>query len=192
MLGTVPAALRAAVRCDDAPPRAFAARAAAPPVTENIDLYVTVACNDYPTLWSPDAPVTQRERQYRQAIEAAGDAGAFSAAGFSAAQRDGGDICLGWPATTRDDHAAQPLPDVPVLVLSGDLDAITPDANGERVAKKFPRATFVSVPNVGHVPDLVPGGCVAGLVRTFLRTGNPGATDCVRSIPPIPVTPVTD
>lgn len=55
VLGTVPAALRAAVRGDDAPLRAFAARAAASPVTENIDLYVTVACNDYPTLWSPDA-----------------------------------------------------------------------------------------------------------------------------------------
>ncbi|MBF6177151.1 alpha/beta fold hydrolase [Nocardia otitidiscaviarum] len=192
VLGTVPAALRAAVRGDDAPLRAFAVRAATAPVMENIDLYLAVACNDYPTIWSPDAPVAEREQQYRRAVAAAEEAGAFSAAGFSAAQRDGGDICLGWPATTRIDHAAQPLPDVPVLVLSGDLDAITPDANGVRVAAKFPRATFVSVPNVGHVPDLVPGGCVSGLVTTFLRTGTPGATDCVRSIAPIPVTPVTD
>ncbi|MFI6869507.1 alpha/beta hydrolase [Nocardia sp. NPDC050406] len=192
MLGTVPAALHAAVRGDDAPLRDFATRAAAVPVTENIDLYVTVACNDYPTLWNPNSPMPQREQQYRAAIDAAGETGAFSAGGFSAAQRDGGDVCLGWPATTRNDYASQPLPDVPVLVLSGDLDAITPDLNGQRAASRFPHARFVSVPNVGHVPDLAPGGCVTGIVTNFLRTGDPGATDCVRTVPPIPVTPVTN
>ncbi|MEU8898908.1 alpha/beta fold hydrolase [Nocardia sp. NPDC048505] len=192
LLGTIPAALRAAVRGDDGPLREFALRAAAQAPTENIDLYVTVACNDYPTIWSPQAAPEQREQQYRRAIEAAGPSGAFSAAGFSAAQRDGGDLCLGWPATTRIDYASRPLPEVPVLVLSGDLDAITPDANGLRVAERFRHATFVSVPNVGHVPDLAPGGCVTGIVTSFLRTGEPGPTECVRSLPPIPVTPVSN
>ncbi|MFI9505602.1 alpha/beta hydrolase [Nocardia sp. NPDC052566] len=194
LLGTVPAALHAAVRGDDAPLRAFAAAAAGQPTFENIDLYMTVACNDYSSLWSPEADTPTREQQYRQAIDRAGSLGAFSAEGFSAAQRDGGDACLGWPANglVRPAQMTAALPDVPVLVLSGDLDAITPDANGKLAAKRFPHATFVSVPNTGHVPDMAPGGCVTDLITRFVRTGDPGPTDCVATIPPIAVTPVTN
>lgn len=191
-LGMLPAALHAAVRGDDMPLRDFAARAGGEPATEKIDLYLTVACNDYPTLWSRQAPVPERAQQYRQVVETAGDTGAFSAAGFNGGIRDGGDACLRWPAFTEA-HAAPArgaLPDVPVLVLSGDLDAITPDANGQRVAAMFPRATFLSVPNTGHIPDLEPSGCVVGIVDHFVRTGTPGSTDCVAAVPPIQVTPV--
>ncbi|WP_040740449.1 alpha/beta hydrolase, partial [Nocardia tenerifensis] len=143
--------------------------------------------------WSRDAAVPERVRQYRAGLAAGAPdgLGAFSAEGFSAGQRDGGDACLRWPGLTRSHQPQrQALPDVPVLVLSGDLDAITPDANGQRVAAGFPRATFVSVPNTGHVPDLEPSGCIADLVTRFVRTGSPGPTSCVEAIPPIAVTPV--
>ncbi|ASF12296.1 hypothetical protein NBRGN_073_00200 [Nocardia brasiliensis NBRC 14402] len=191
-LGTLPAALHAAVRGDDTPLRQFAARAGGEPATENIDLFLTVACNDYPTLWSRQASLPERDQQYRHSVEAAGRTGAFSAAGFSGGMRDGGNACLRWPAVTEA-HTAPArgtLPDVPVLVLSGDLDAITPDANGQRVAAMFPRATFLSVPNTGHIPDLEPSGCVVGIVDHFVRTGTTGSTDCVGTVPPIQVTPV--
>lgn len=189
LLGNAPAMLREAVRGNDVPLKEWAMAAGAPEPFENIDLYMTVACNDYPTLWSTDATVPQREQQYREALDRAGEVGAFSAAGFSGAQRDGGDACIRWPGhdLVRPHQVTTALPDVPVLVLSGDLDAITPDANGLRAAARFPHATFISVPNTGHVPDMEPTGCVVGIITQFLRTGDPGATDCVASVPPIAV-----
>ncbi|MEV6276276.1 alpha/beta fold hydrolase [Nocardia sp. NPDC051832] len=196
-LGSLPAALRSAVRGNDEPLREFVRAATADPGYENIDLYLAVACNDYRPLWSPEATVPQRERQYRDALtqHAPDGLGAFSAEGFAAAQRDGGDACLRWPGIAgheRPDQMRAPMPDVPVLVLSGDLDAITPDANGKLAAARFPRSTFVSVPNTGHVPDLEPTGCVTGLITTFVRTGDPGPTGCVAAVPPIAVAPVTN
>ncbi|TLF76807.1 alpha/beta fold hydrolase [Nocardia cyriacigeorgica] len=192
-LGSLPAALHAAAAGDDTGLRHFAEHAVGAPPTENIDLYMTVACNDYPTVWSRAATVTERERQYRRALDAAEpSASAFSLAGFNAAVRDGGDACIRWPNITAA-HPARPsgaLPNVPVLVLSGDLDAITPDAHGEQVAARFADATFLSVPNTGHVPDLEPSGCVTGIVDRFIRTGTTGPTTCVESIPPIAVDPV--
>lgn len=196
-LGMLPAALHDAARGDDAALRAFVTAATAEPGYENIDAYMAVACNDYAQLWSLDASLPQREEQYREALtrNAPTGLGAFSAEGFGAAQRDGGDACIQWPGVKdhqRPDQVRDPLPDVPVLVLSGDLDAITPDANGKLVAARFPRATFLSVPNTGHVPDLEPSGCVVGIVGEFIRTGAPGSTDCVQAIAPIAVAPVTN
>ncbi|UFS99547.1 alpha/beta fold hydrolase [Nocardia huaxiensis] len=194
LLGTMPAALHAAARGDDTLLREWTVQAAAAPNYENIDLYMTVTCNDYATLWSPEATGPQREQQYRAALDQVGTVGAFSAEGFSGAQRDGGDACLGWPATTAERPAQirAALPNVPVLVMSGDLDAITPDANGVRVAAKFANATFVSVPNTGHVPEMEPSGCAAGIIGAFVRTGATGPLDCVAAVPPIAVAPVTN
>ncbi|WP_280472579.1 alpha/beta fold hydrolase [Nocardia cyriacigeorgica] len=194
LLGSLPAALHAAAAGDDTGLRHFAERAVGAPPTENIDLYITVACNDYPTVWSRAATVTERERQYRQTLAAAAPSAdsAFSLPGFNAAVRDGGDACIGWPNITAPQpvRAKGALPNVPALVLSGDLDAISPDAHGEQVAARFADATFVSVPNTGHVPDLEPSGCVTGIVDRFIRTGTTGSTTCVESVPPIVVEPV--
>ncbi|MEV6767502.1 alpha/beta fold hydrolase [Nocardia sp. NPDC051030] len=195
--GMLPAALHSAVRGDDGPLREFVTRSTAEPGYENINAYLAVACNDYQTLWSLDATLPQREQQYRDALAklAPTGLGAFSAEGFGAAQRDGGESCIRWPGLEdhqRPDQMRDALPDVPVLVLSGDLDAITPDVNGKLAAARFPHATFISVPNTGHVPDLEPSGCIAGIVDRFIRTGEAGSTACVAAIPPIAVTPVTN
>ncbi len=192
-LGTLPAALHAAVAGDDAPLRAFANRITAATPYEKIGAYIAVTCNDYPQFWSPEATVPQREQQYHQALAAVPELGAFSSEGFAEAQRDHGNVCLRWPggSNPRPDQMREPMPNVPVLVLSGDLDAVTPDANGKLAAARFPRSIFLSVPNTGHVPDLEPSGCVVGLVSEFVRTGALASTDCVAAIPPIAVTPVS-
>ncbi|MBF6331122.1 alpha/beta fold hydrolase [Nocardia transvalensis] len=192
-LGMLPAALHAAVAGDDGPLREFTARVVSPEAYEKIGAYIAVTCNDYPQFWSPEATVPQREQQYRQALAQVPGLGAFSSEGFAAAQRDHGDVCLHWTSASnpRPDQMREPLPNVPVLVLSGDLDAVTPDVNGKLAAARFPRATFISVPNTGHVPDLEPSGCVVGLVNEFVRTGAVSSTACVQAIPPIAVMPVS-
>jgi pimeloyl-ACP methyl ester carboxylesterase len=196
-LGRLPAALHAAAHGDDTALRGVLRDIAATDGDSDDvdDLYVTVVCNDYLTLWSPDAATAERETAYRRALAASGPLGSFSAQGFADAQHDGGDVCLRWPAAphhVRPDEVGLHLPAVPVLVLSGDLDAITPDANGRAAAAQFPDAVFVEVPNVGHTPDSEPSGCVAGVVEEFIRTGAPGAsTACLSDVPPIRVEPVT-
>jgi pimeloyl-ACP methyl ester carboxylesterase len=195
-LGRLPAALHAAAHGDDAALRRVIADIAAPdPDSEDDDdLYVAVACNDYLTLWSADADIATREAQYHHALNATGELGSFSAEGFADAQHDGGDICIRWPKDAhhqRPDQASTPFPSAPVLVLSGDLDAITPDANGLLASRQFPHSTYLEVPNLGHTPDNEPSGCVAGIIEAFLRTGAPpSSTHCLDDIPPIKVEPV--
>lgn len=197
-LGRLPAALHASAGGDDAPLLGVLSDIVAADrdsdADDDDDLYVTVACNDYLTLWSPHDDGPARDAAYHRALSAAGDLGSFSAQGFADAQHDGGDVCIRWPAPPQDqrpDEASQPLPAVPVLVLSGDLDAVTPDVNGRLAARQYPRGTFVDVPNLGHTPDNEPSGCVADIVERFLRTGAAGtSTDCLADIAPIKVTPV--
>ncbi|WP_234807862.1 alpha/beta fold hydrolase [Mycolicibacterium bacteremicum] len=195
-LGQLPAALHSFVGGDDGPLRDVIDDIGLPGYTPvGDDLYIAISCNDYVPLWSTKADAAQREDQYQRALAAAGTLGSFSAQGFAEAQHDGGDICIDWPAVAghpRPDQVHTALPDVPVLVLSGDLDAVTPDANGRLTAAQFPTSTFVSVPNLGHTPDNDPSGCVADIIEQFVRTGDTGSLDCLADIPPIAVEAVSD
>ena len=76
-------------------------------------------------------------------------------------------------------------PDVPVLVLVGDLDSITSAEGAGIVADHFPSARFVEVANVGHVTALADyAGCASVVVRRFVRTRDPGDTSCARDANP--------
>jgi pimeloyl-ACP methyl ester carboxylesterase len=80
-----------------------------------------------------------------------------------------------------------PLPNVPVLVLSGELDANTPTADSQAAASQYPNAHLIVVPNTGHVPeaDVQANQCVMGLQSRFLRTGKVTDTGCLATIPPV-------
>ncbi len=79
---------------------------------------------------------------------------------------------------------------MPVLVLDGDLDVITPMGDSIRAASLFPGATLVPVANVGHVTALADfDGCTSGIVRRFLRTLSPGDTSCAARTQEIHVVP---
>ncbi|MEV7009868.1 alpha/beta fold hydrolase [Streptosporangium sp. NPDC051022] len=160
-------------------PEALAARAQA----------LSIVCNDYPTVWNRRSAVPGRTAAFNKALRRAeGEFGPFSARGWTAAVMDGADMCLKWPRT---DGPADPgpAPDVPVLVLSGDLDTNTPVSQGRLTAAQFPAATFVEVPSAGHVPTWEETGCAARLASTFIRTGSTGDRSCLRSIPSLPVRP---
>ena len=79
---------------------------------------------------------------------------------------------------------------MPVLVLNGDLDAITPLGDAAAAAALFPRSTFVTVPNIGHVTALADyADCASGIVRRFLATLQPGDVSCAPRTPEIHVVP---
>ena len=81
--------------------------------------------------------------------------------------------------------------DVPALVLSGDLDPVTPPTWGEAVVKTLKNGRHVTVPATGH--GVIATACGMKLIETFLDTASSTSLDtsCVRSVrrPPFFVTP---
>lgn len=107
------------------------------------------------------------------------------------------DQCARWPAIDpqrRDAMAklrAARYPDVPALIISGDLDNMTPVADGTLVAKRFARGRQIIVPNGFHVNALAHSrsACPAGIARHFIETLDVGGTQCLREIPEVRLVP---
>ncbi len=196
LLGRLPARLHHAARGDFRPLikeiGAVFKELAADPTDQA--LATSVVCNDYARPWSVDAPLRERWRQFHRAVEHARPAafGTFTPRAFATSPLDGGDLCIAWPknGTARPYTLTGDLPDVPTLVLSGDLDSNTSDENGKLNAAQFPRARFLSVPNTGHIPELDATGCAKTIMASFIRDERLGDTSCLRRIPPIKVKPV--
>jgi pimeloyl-ACP methyl ester carboxylesterase len=91
--------------------------------------------------------------------------------------------CEFWPKGTVEPGYYEPLvSNVPALVLSGDLDPVTPPSWGQSVARHLPRALHVTAPGTGH--GVAATACGAQLVRRFLDAGTADGLDtsCVRTI----------
>jgi hypothetical protein len=151
-------------------------------------LYLAVTCHDYPQLWDPAAPLATRLAQLAQA-RAALPAESFlpvSPTAWTSVQYEGATACLRWPAPRRPDPPVPPdapYPDVPTLVLNGDLDNITASSGARTVAARFPRSTFVEVQNMTHISALGDrDSCGAPLVRHFVETLSVGDTSCASRI----------
>ena len=78
-------------------------------------------------------------------------------------------------------------PDVPVLVLSGELDDMTSVADGAVVAGHFRRAHHVIIANGFHVNALPHSRseCGALVVRRFIEQLSPGDASCAADVPPV-------
>ncbi|WP_306216382.1 alpha/beta hydrolase [Actinoplanes sp. RD1] len=131
-----------------------------------------VTCHDYLRDFDYADPVAVRTRDYNATQARLRDAGfaPFTAeAWVTRADYDTG-ACLSWPGDRSARSPFAPgaaLPDVPVLVLSGDLDANTPVESGEAAAAQFPHATTKVIAGAGHTPASTPEG--AGEIMRFIR-----------------------
>lgn len=80
--------------------------------------------------------------------------------------------CMGWPQVERDpDHLALPSrTGAAVLLVSGELDPVTPPEYAEKLKGRLPRARHIVVPDGGHIPDGVSGleTCLDPLMIAFL------------------------
>ncbi len=77
--------------------------------------------------------------------------GAFGPFGPWAAQLGNADFCLGWPSPSGGAALGTgPLPNVPMLAVSGGFDLRTPTANAVSVVARFPQGKLLVVPGVGH------------------------------------------
>jgi pimeloyl-ACP methyl ester carboxylesterase len=196
------AALRAAGRGDRAPLLRLAAEdlpfTGGGPVKEYSEgAYAAVACHDYPVVWDTAAPLATRRAQLA-AARATLEPDAFAPfpseiwlRSLYVNQLVTG--CLRWPQPAHPDPPVPPgatYPTVPVLVLVGDIDAITPLEDSQRAASLFGNSTLVTVSNVNHVTALADfNGCASGIVRRFLRTLSAGDTSCAARVPEVHVVP---
>ena len=100
--------------------------------------------------------------------------------------------CEIWPRGDVADAYFEPVTsDVPALVLSGDLDPVTPPGWGESVAQHLTNARHITVPATGH--GVIGTPCGQDLIRHFIERGRAGDLDisCVSRVrrPPFFLTP---
>ncbi|WP_417463911.1 alpha/beta fold hydrolase [Kordiimonas sp.] len=84
--------------------------------------------------------------------------------------------CQGWNSGAPADDAFEPIGgDVPALVLSGDLDPITPPSMGEHFVKGFPNGRHIVVPGTGHNTSYV--ACMPKVMADFMDHTDVSALD---------------
>ena len=105
------------------------------------------------------------------------------------------DECLQWPSPAAG-APTPPLvppparyPDVPVLVITGELDNMTSIADGEAAASHYPHAHHVVIANSFHVNALprARSECGAQLVRDFIVHLAIADEACAARVPPVPL-----
>lgn len=95
--------------------------------------------------------------------------------------------CKSWPRGARPADFTRPLTGrVPVLLMSGELDPVTPPEYADRVAKSLPNARAVVLRGQGH--NVMGTGCMPKLIGRFIETANATALDttCLGTVAPVP------
>jgi hypothetical protein len=84
--------------------------------------------------------------------------------------------CEFWPRGKVDPSYYEPVKSaVPVLVLSGDLDPVTPPTWGESVLPHLSNARHIVVPGTGH--GAISTGCGLRLAHSFINSASPHMLD---------------
>lgn len=177
--GLLPAAVDAALDHDLAPLKRLVAASRLSDVADltldptliSFGGQAATACHDYPRPFNlADAP-EDRRAAYDRALAALDPVQfkPFSADAWLNTKIEAGPKCLDWPAdpTAGSPLQGHPIPDVPVLVLSGDLDTNTPIEQGRQAAAQFAHPTFAVVANAGHTPALQP--CTVAMAIDFVK-----------------------
>jgi pimeloyl-ACP methyl ester carboxylesterase len=154
----------------------------------SMGLLAATVCDDGPFPWQPETPLSQRRALFDAARNALAP-GATGPFGKWATDIGPAALCLLWPPQARRPGIGSgPLPDVPVLVLSGERDLRTPASNAAAIAARFPQGHLLTVPGVGHsVLGADFTTCSGDAVKTWLNGGVPPAR-CPRS--PMLVNPI--
>ena len=100
--------------------------------------------------------------------------------------------CMMWPRGAVDPSFYEPVQSaIPTLILSGEIDPVTPPVWGEMIAKTLPNSKHIVMPGTGHTAGGT--GCGRRLIKAFIDAGTAENLDtsCVDKItrPPYFVTP---
>ncbi|HEX3555404.1 MAG TPA: alpha/beta hydrolase [Thermoanaerobaculia bacterium] len=94
------------------------------------------------------------------------------------------EVCKVWPRGEIPANLHTPVhSDVPVLLIAGERDPVTPPEFAERVAKHLPNSLVVLVPRGSHGGA---GECTDAMVRRFVDTASVQGIDtsCLQKLPP--------
>jgi pimeloyl-ACP methyl ester carboxylesterase len=107
------------------------------------------------------------------------------------------DQCVEWPVASSRHPAANVVaadaryPDVPALIISGELDNMTTTADGALVAAAFKHSTQIHIANSFHVNALprARSDCAAQIARRFIETLKVSDTGCAGEVPALRLVP---
>ena len=102
------------------------------------------------------------------------------------------EACTFWPRGTIDPSFYEPVTSsVPTLVMSGEIDPVTPPVWGESITRHLANAKHVVIPGTGHTAG--GSGCGMRIIRNFIAAGTTDGLDtsCTATVkrPPFFVTP---
>jgi pimeloyl-ACP methyl ester carboxylesterase len=95
--------------------------------------------------------------------------------------------CEVWPKRERPADFRAPLAgNMPVLVISGELDPVTPPRYGDAVIESLPNARHLILPGQGH--SVVGVGCMPKLFAQFIENADAKSLDaaCLNRLSPTP------
>jgi pimeloyl-ACP methyl ester carboxylesterase len=96
-------------------------------------------------------------------------------------------LCKVWPRGPADADLRTPLEtSVPVLLLSGGNDPVTPPAYAEQAKQKMKNSLHLVIAGLGHGQIVAP--CIDDVIARFLTSGTTRNLDvsCVRNVRPMP------
>jgi pimeloyl-ACP methyl ester carboxylesterase len=174
------------------------------PLMFSSGLAAAVFCEDPPQIFDMTLPppqrLTERDRIIaRRRLEAPDTYAPFTIDEYRRMPLDYAfiDECVRWPARPRTPSATAPVPpdarypDVPVLVVSGELDNMTSAADGAAAAAHFPHSHHLIIANSFHVNALphARSDCGAILVRRFIASLATGDERCAAAVPAVRLVP---
>ena len=96
------------------------------------------------------------------------------------------EACALWPrATIAKDYGDPVRSDLPVLILTGELDPVTPPSNGDGVARTLKNSLHIVVPHGAHgLGGLENIDCILRITAEFVERGTTNGIDtaCVKTI----------
>jgi len=93
-------------------------------------------------------------------------------------------VCPIWPQYRPNEDFYQTVTaDIPTLILSGNLDPVTPPSNGDYSAKSLPNSHHIVVENAAHTVAM--NTCASDIINEFLTSLQPKELDesCLDDIP---------
>lgn len=161
------------------------------PLGDSYSLGTAVWCNDYLYPYDMNDSPDQRQANFERAVaRLPHDVFApFSTQGWIDANFDHPDECLNWPTpiipTELRIPRFGPFPELPVLVINGDVDLQTPIDGARTASAQFPNSVLLEIANGPHavIPE---SPCALGAAIAFLTTKQlPQPDTCVNQpIPP--------
>ncbi|HVW69451.1 MAG TPA: alpha/beta hydrolase [Steroidobacteraceae bacterium] len=174
------------------------------PVKFSSGLAAAVSCQDPPQIVDMNIPVERRQALWERQISEQARLVSSAYAPFTMDEYRGMppdyafiDECMRWPAPAPGARALPlvsgrgPYPDIPVLVVSGELDNMTSVADGAAAAGHYSHARHVIIANSFHVNALphARSECGADIVRHFIEHLEVGDVSCADRVPPVRLVP---